>query len=151
MGKNQFQSGEEKSMDEFMKELKVSGRYFVGNPQRQRYITVHRAEINSYLDSLGESDSREADRLASLVLLNSKSQPKRQINLDELMETRERLLSKSSTPLRRIITPYSSRLRKFAERLILPVVVVGAIAGAAYLGNKYVSQIEKMVLPYTEK
>lgn len=153
--KNQQQDQEpqSKSLEEFLEELKVSGRYFIGNPTRIDYLKRHGAQLNAYLDSLKISsspeDRREAKLIADLVKLNSK-EGRRPDSLAGLLE-------RGTTPpnLRReprnSITRYSSRPRKRVEIYVYSAILLTAMSLAWYTGIKFKQQIEKFVPGYVLK
>lgn len=141
----------ERTMEEFVKELRVSGRYFVGNPSRQKYLQDHKPELDRYLDTLRTENWRDADHLESLIKANSKPQPKRQLELYEMMEARGNLLNRSPKTKEEKITRYNPAIRKRVEKYIFSGILLAAIPVAAHIGLKYVDRIEKTILPYTQK
>lgn len=141
----------ERTIDEFVKELRISGRYFVGNPSRQEYIQDHKTELDNYLNTLRAENWRDADHIELLIRINSKPAPKRQIDLNEMMETRENILNKTQRVKEERITMYNPYIRKKVERYISAAIMIAAIPLSAYVGMKFKTQIEKIIEPYTQR
>lgn len=143
------ENDDERTIEEFFKELKVDGRFFTGNPRRVSYIKNHQEEIENYLDYLEETNPSESRLYRELVYINSKPARRRIMDLSERIEMRGNIISNDSKKEKNTISRYDSRPRKNVERLILPIITFLAIGGAFYLGEKFKVEIEKIVGKYT--
>jgi hypothetical protein len=145
----------DKPIDKFMKELKIDGRYFVGNEIRVTYISKHKKEIETYLLNLRNKDPTEANLLADLLKLNSKPRSSRIFNLSDRLDKPNIRIpiskKKGYIPSERTISIYSSIPRKNIEKGIFILTLVGLIATSTYLGKKYCNALSHLIEPYVQK
>jgi hypothetical protein len=145
---------------QFLDQLKVDGRYFVGNSERVGYIQNNRRRIDDYLDALELENEEEAKIYRELVKINARAQAPRQMDPFERLEKKDfdeneihydKKKSKYWDKKRELITPYSSRPRRTVERFLLLAAMGIAVGTAFYVGEKLKGSIDRLVSPYVER
>lgn len=147
----QEQQSDEISVEKFMKDLRISGKYFVGSLPRREYITSHSEEIEDYLSDLEKTNFDDASILREYIRINLKYS-KKAPDFFEKADYRD-IVGKSKTPKckRSPITLYSHKPRKRVERYIGAAILLAAIPVAFYIGSICKEKIESSVSPYVQK
>jgi hypothetical protein len=140
----------ELSIDDFMKRLRVSGRYFVGNEERKTYLRVHSSEIEAYLQNLEAKNQSEAKLLREYVRINLKYESKQSFGLDDRISAEEKRAYFPKKPVKKL-SHYTPIPRKKVERLIFASILVLSLPAAFYVGKLCKDKLEKAVSPYINK